>query len=157
MVKWVRAVVDAEVEQSGLSPPNIFLGGFSQGAALALHSALFGFPEEPARLGGVMVVSGWLALKHRFMKTKDVLPKSVPIWIGHGVKDRHVPLTFGLTIAEVLKRRGYKKITAENFYTEHQLEGRELRAARAWLEELIPDQVQAGQGLEDAAEVNRAT
>ena len=51
----VHSLIDAEIER-GTEARDIFLGGFSQGAAMALWSGL-SYPRGP--LGGILALSGW--------------------------------------------------------------------------------------------------
>ena len=53
----VEALIAQEVA-SGIAPANIFLAGFSQGGAIALHTAL----RQTVPLGGVLVLSAYLLL-----------------------------------------------------------------------------------------------
>lgn len=52
----------AEEEKAGIPSERVVIGGFSQGGALALYSALT--MKKP--LGGVMSLSGWLPLAGEF-------------------------------------------------------------------------------------------
>lgn len=52
----------AEEVAAGISTKRIVLGGFSQGGALAMYSALT-FPEP---LAGVLVLSAWLPMHQKF-------------------------------------------------------------------------------------------
>lgn len=52
----------AEEVAAGISTKRIVLGGFSQGGALAMYSALT-FPEP---LAGVLALSSWLPLHQKF-------------------------------------------------------------------------------------------
>jgi lysophospholipase II len=55
--KSVHGMVNNEIN-AGIPAERIILGGFSQGGALALYSAL----TYPKRLGGVIGLSCWLPL-----------------------------------------------------------------------------------------------
>lgn len=64
-------MIAAEV-QAGIESKNILLGGFSQGGALALYSAL----TYPETLAGVAALSCWLPLHKSFpaaMRCSDAL------------------------------------------------------------------------------------
>lgn len=72
--KQVHSMIDAEL-QGGIPANKIIIGGFSQGGALALYSALI-FPQK---LAGVVSLSGWLPLHKSFpdaLKTTKDLPVS---------------------------------------------------------------------------------
>lgn len=59
--KNIHAMIDNEVK-AGISPDKILVGGFSQGGALALYSALI----YPHKLAGVVSLSCWLPLHKSF-------------------------------------------------------------------------------------------
>lgn len=68
-------MIDNEIKE-GISADRIIVGGFSQGGALALYSALV----YPQQLAGVVSLSGWLPLHKSFpgaMKTAKELAVSV--------------------------------------------------------------------------------
>jgi lysophospholipase-2 len=69
--KQIHTMIDNEMKE-GIPANRIIVGGFSQGGALAMYSALV-FPQQ---LGGVISLSGWLPLHKSFpgaMKTvKDL-------------------------------------------------------------------------------------
>lgn len=60
--KLVHSIIDREIESSNVSSSRIALGGFSQGGALALYSALT--YDKP--LAGVMALSCWIPLHKSF-------------------------------------------------------------------------------------------
>lgn len=57
----INQLIMNEVE-SGMDPSRIILGGFSQGATMSL---LTGMMSE-LKLGGIIVLSGWLTLRSKF-------------------------------------------------------------------------------------------
>lgn len=59
--EYVRSLIAQEVA-AGISTKNIVLGGFSQGGALAMYSALT-YPEP---LAGIIALSSWLPLHQKF-------------------------------------------------------------------------------------------
>ncbi|CAE7387391.1 LYPLA1 [Symbiodinium microadriaticum] len=78
----VLGLVEPHVRR-GIPPNRIFLVGYSQGGGLALAAAL----RAPRRLGGVLMLSSWVA---------EPLPddfKDVPVHIFHGAEDPVVPLS----------------------------------------------------------------
>lgn len=80
-VSYVLSLVESYV-QRGMHPRRIFLAGYSQGGAVALAAAL----RAPRRLGGVLMLSSWVA---------EPLPtsfKDVPVHMFHGAEDPVVPL-----------------------------------------------------------------
>ena len=60
-VRSLNQIITEEVD-SGIPTHRIIIGGFSQGGAMSL---LTGMTSE-RKLGGVVVMSGWLPLKNKF-------------------------------------------------------------------------------------------
>lgn len=61
----VQTLIQNEI-QAGIPADRIVVGGFSQGGALALYSAL----TFPQKLGGVVALSCWLPLRKSFPAAK---------------------------------------------------------------------------------------
>lgn len=97
----------------GIPPENIILGGFSQGAAIALGSTI----SLPWRLGGFISLSGFISCHKELFQGLDAAPinKSTPIFHGHGDMDPVVSLSRGQdSIQWVNKTYGFE---ATEFHT----------------------------------------
>ena len=80
---WIDSIcIIQDCEEDGILPEHIVLGGFSQGAAIALLTTW----RYPKTLGGCVALSGWLTLKDDFeeKKTKE---NNTPLFWGHGTQD----------------------------------------------------------------------
>lgn len=111
-IKRASAVVHKMLQdeiKGGIEAKRIILGGFSQGGALALYSALT-FPEQ---LAGVMALSCWLPLHKGFPAAKRT-GDSLPVLQCHGDSDPIVPYKVGQMSAVLLK--GLLKGAAFNTY-----------------------------------------
>lgn len=75
----IRKVMEEEIKALGGDATRLFLGGFSQGASLALHNGL----SYETRLGGIMVYSGFLFP----ISQQGEENKKTPIFISHGKAD----------------------------------------------------------------------
>ncbi len=93
----VHGMINNEIK-AGISANRVILGGFSQGGALALYSAL----TYPEKLGGVIGLSCWLPLHSQFPALK-LCPDNVPLFLGHGDLDPIVTFKFGQLSHSVLK------------------------------------------------------
>jgi len=71
-----------DCEKDGILPEHIVLGGFSQGAAIALLTTW----RYPRQLGGCVALSGWLTLKDDFAQ-KKFKENNTPLFWGHGTQD----------------------------------------------------------------------
>jgi lysophospholipase I len=63
----IDELITAEVDQ-GIDPSRIVLGGFSQGGAMSLLTGL----TTKHKLGGIVVLSGWLPLRARIKSVSGI-------------------------------------------------------------------------------------
>lgn len=89
----------ADEERSGIPSNRIMLGGFSQGGALALYSAL----RYTKPLAGVIAFSCWLPLFRQFPEAA-IGNKEIPVLQCHGDLDPVVPYKWGFMTSELLKK-----------------------------------------------------
>uniref|UniRef100_A0A8D2KQK4 Transcription elongation factor A protein 1 n=1 Tax=Varanus komodoensis TaxID=61221 RepID=A0A8D2KQK4_VARKO len=95
----VKSLIEQEV-RNGIPSNRIILGGFSQGGALSLYSAL----TTQQKLGGVVALSCWLPLRTSFPQGAiNCVNKDISILQCHGDCDPLVPLMFGSVTSETLK------------------------------------------------------
>ena len=94
--------------ERGIPYDKIVLAGFSQGGAIALHTAL---RFEP-RLAGLMALSTYLPLQSDFdaevANSATAQSRDLPIFMAHGTFDPMLPLALGQHTHEVLTAAGYK-------------------------------------------------
>ncbi|XP_061521267.1 PITH domain-containing protein 1 isoform X2 [Phycodurus eques] len=93
----IKAIIEHEAK-NGIPPNRIMLGGFSQGGALSLYTAL----TCQHQLAGVVALSCWLPL-HKSFPLASSGNKNLPILQCHGEKDEMIPVQFGAMTAEKLK------------------------------------------------------
>jgi len=93
----VHSLIEDEIK-AGIPAERILIGGFSQGGALALYTAL----TYPQRLAGVVALSCWLPLRKSFPAVKKC-PDDIPIFQCHGDCDPLVPYKWGQMTASTLK------------------------------------------------------
>ncbi|MBZ3882969.1 Transcription elongation factor A protein 1 [Sciurus carolinensis] len=95
----VKALIDQEVK-NGIPSNRIILGGFSQGGALSLYTAL----TMQQKLAGVTALSCWLPLRASFPQHPISGPnRDISVLQCHGDCDPLVPLMFGSLTVEKLK------------------------------------------------------
>ncbi|XP_025333529.1 acyl-protein thioesterase 1 isoform X6 [Canis lupus baileyi] len=95
----VKALIEQEVK-NGIPSNRIVLGGFSQGGALSLYTAL----TTQQKLAGVTALSCWLPLRTSFPQGPiSGVNRDISILQCHGDCDFLVPLTFASLTAEKLK------------------------------------------------------
>ncbi|XP_053414541.1 acyl-protein thioesterase 1 isoform X4 [Nycticebus coucang] len=94
----IKALIDEEVK-NGIPSNRIILGGFSQGGALSLYTAL----TTQQKLAGVTALSCWLPLRSSFQGPISGANTDISILQCHGDCDPLVPLRFGSLTSEKLK------------------------------------------------------
>jgi phospholipase/carboxylesterase len=129
--RMLEMLIERERER-GIDHENIVLAGFSQGGAIALHTALR-FPE---RLAGLMALSTWLPLGDCFDKEVSQNPKAqpqeLPIFLAHGSFDPMLPLALGQHSRDTLENAGYK-VEWHEYPMAHAVCAEEITAISNWL------------------------
>jgi phospholipase/carboxylesterase len=128
----VHALVQREI-QRGVAAERIVLAGFSQGGALALHTAL----REPSRLGGVVALSSYLPLATALASEAHPANAALPIFMAHGSRDELLPLALGERSRDALRARGYD-VEWHAYPMPHGLCAEEIARLRDWLIRALP-------------------
>ncbi len=125
-----QALTDLIGEQAGHGIPaeRVILGGFSQGGAVALYTALTG----PRHLAACIGLSTYLPLAHRFAEGLPRINDGIPVFLGHGTDDLMVPYAFALKTHALLGAHG---IAAElhTYPIGHDINDTEIGDLRAFL------------------------
>jgi phospholipase/carboxylesterase len=98
----IEALITHEVNR-GIHPSKIVLAGFSQGCAIALHTGL----RHPAKLAGIMALSGYLPLAATVAAERSAANANTPIYMAHGTQDPVVVLSRAEDSRNVLAGLGY--------------------------------------------------
>ncbi len=127
-VRALDEVVDDACAENGLARGEAIVGGFSQGAGVALALGL-GSPEG-RRPAGVLALSP-------FLPGPDVVPTGadlatdVPVIIQHGTHDPLVPAKRSRDLARTLAAAGVPVVFGE-YPMEHQVALESIEVARKW-------------------------
>ena len=127
--KTIESLIAQEVAR-GIPPERIFLAGFSQGGAIALHTAI----RQSQPLGGVLVLSAYLPLAGA--ASLESVSRNTPVFMAHGRDDNIVPLAFGMASKERLLALGYT-VEWHDYAMQHSVSNQELRDIEAWLKNRI--------------------
>lgn len=130
-VEMVHALIAREKER-GIASQQIILAGFSQGGAIALHTALL-YPE---RLAGVIALSTYLPLPAALTDRRRAANLNVPIFMGHGTYDPVVPLALGDASHQQLQTLGYQ-VDWRTYPMEHSVNMDEIHDIGVWLRNII--------------------
>ena len=118
--------------QRDIPHDKIVLAGFSQGGAIALHTAL----RYPHRLAGLMALSTWLPLQDSFDtevvgNTRAQSPE-LPVFMAHGSFDPMLPMALGQQSCETLEKAGYA-VEWHDYPMAHAVCAEEIADIRNWL------------------------
>ncbi|XP_074790699.1 acyl-protein thioesterase 2 isoform X1 [Natator depressus] len=132
----LKAVIEHEIK-NGIPPNRIILGGFSQGGALSLYTAL----TSQYQLAGIVALSCWLPLHKAFPQAAcNGMNKDIAILQCHGEMDPMIPVRFGALTAEKLK--SVVTPTKVQFKTYpgmmHSSCPQEMMAVKEFIEKLLP-------------------
>jgi phospholipase/carboxylesterase len=128
----VRALVGREKER-GIPAERIVLAGFSQGGAMALHTAL----RETERLAGVLALSTYLPLAGTLEAEAHPANAAVPLFMAHGTADPIVPLTLGESSRNRLRSLGHE-VDWHTYPMPHSVCAEEVADVREWLLGVLP-------------------
>jgi phospholipase/carboxylesterase len=117
---------------AGIPSEQIVIAGFSQGGAMALHTGL----RHASRLGGLLVLSGYLPLPERFCEEASTSNKTVPIMMCHGTFDPVIPASAGKQSRDFLEQEGYT-ISWHSYPMEHSVCIEEIQDVGTWLQTIL--------------------
>lgn len=127
----MRALIEREHDR-GIDYSRIVAAGFSQGGAIALHTAL----RFPHRLAGVMGLSTWLplaaTLETEVLVNRHFPPAELPVFLAHGSADPVIQVEFGRHSAEAIANAGFD-VEWHEYPMQHAVCPAEIRAMRSWL------------------------
>lgn len=129
----IEKLIANEVSR-GIAPENIFLAGFSQGGAIALHTGL----RHPAKLAGIIALSTYIPLADTLSQEISLSASKTPIFFGHGKHDPVVPYALGKQSADSLKHLGLK-VDWYEYSMQHAVNSDEISDIERWIiSKLIP-------------------
>jgi phospholipase/carboxylesterase len=129
----LTAWADGLLDQHGIDPSRVVLGGFSQGTVMSYALGLG--PDRP-RPAGIMALSG-------FMPTVEGLPldleraAGLPVAIGHGTRDPVISVDFARAARERLEQAG-ADVTYHESEMGHQIDPRFLATLPDWVAAAVP-------------------
>jgi lysophospholipase-2 len=139
-VEYLCKLIDEEVER-GVKLDRIVIGGFSQGCAVSLVTALAS--RYAGKLGGVVGLSGYLPRGKRIReeRAKFVKGGEMKVLLAHGMKDMLVPMrVFRDAKASIESTVGEGVVESHEYEgMGHVTSGVELRNMCTFLEKVVPE------------------
>jgi len=119
-------------QERGIDASKIVVAGFSQGGAIALHSAL----RSQQKLAGLMALSSYMPLASAFedevLNTDAVESLDLPIFMAHGKFDPVLPMELGRESADLLIASGFD-VEWHEYPMAHAVCEAEIDDIRRWL------------------------
>jgi len=116
----------------GIPYEKIVLAGFSQGGAIAAHTAL----RYPHRLAGLLALSTYLPLQgtldDEVINETGAQSRALPIFMAHGSFDPVLPMPLGEDSREVLTGAGFS-VEWHDYPMQHAVCNEEIADIRRWL------------------------
>jgi len=134
IAKSAASIKELITEQTSLGIPykNIVLAGFSQGCAMALHTAL----TLPHSLAGIVALSGYLPLADTFKTAANPANQLTPIFMAHGTQDPVVLLKRGEDSKNLLTSLGYS-VNWHTYAMAHSVHPNELEDIAGFLKKVL--------------------
>eukprot|EP00928_Gymnodinium_smaydae_P030357 TRINITY_DN22606_c0_g1_i2.p1 TRINITY_DN22606_c0_g1~~TRINITY_DN22606_c0_g1_i2.p1 ORF type:complete len:421 (+),score=56.45 TRINITY_DN22606_c0_g1_i2:43-1263(+) len=136
-VQQVMSEIEA-LEKSGVPPGKVIVGGFSQGAAVALETVL----TSKHSLAGCIALSGWLSLRARkALESRSTI--KTPVLLCHGTKDDMVGFDCATAASAALEAAGVKAQFEKYEGLDHSSCPQELKALASFISSNIAPSVEA--------------
>lgn len=114
---------------SGVQSDCIFIMGFSQGAVMAIDTAL----RFPLPLGGLIVLSGYVTHTDLLKVERHLGNVHCPIFLAHGLRDQLLSIEHGRENHRILTMLGYA-VEYHEYDTGHRISRQEAKDIQSFLE-----------------------
>lgn len=128
---YIESLIALE-NQRGISNQNIVLAGFSQGGAMALHTAT----RQKQALAGVLALSTYLPLHDKLADQKTTQSLSTPIFMAHGTFDEVITLERCKQSFSILQQHAYH-IEWHEYPMAHSVHPQEINDIRLFLQKAL--------------------
>ena len=128
---YLNSLIENEIKR-GIACDQVVLAGFSQGGAIALHSAT----RYPKKLAGVLALSTYLPLKANLAKQAHAANLATPIFMAHGKADDIISLDRALASRLSLQESGFT-VQWHEYAMAHSVCAEEINDIRLFLTGLL--------------------
>ena len=116
----------------GIPANKIFLGGFSQGGAVALYTGL----RYSQTLGGIIGLSTYLPFKDHLLAEKHPENQNTPIFLAHGTQDQVIPPEWAILSKEALEKTKHS-VTFHTYPMPHSVCSDEVETLGKWMKAIL--------------------
>lgn len=121
----LEKLIEREIDR-GVAANKIVIAGFSQGGAVAIHTAL----QTSHELAGLLALSTYMALVESSAGARNA--STLPVFMAHGNLDPVLPMNWGRAAADKLIELGFT-VDWQEYAMQHAVCPEEITAIGAWL------------------------
>jgi phospholipase/carboxylesterase len=132
-IRESEAHVRGLIAEQPVEPSRIVIAGFSQGGAIALHTAL----RHPDRLAGVLALSTYLPMSDALAREASPANRQTPILMCHGQYDAVLTLEIGRSSRDRLMSLGHE-VEWHEYPMAHEVCADEIDRIGRWLRDVLP-------------------
>jgi phospholipase/carboxylesterase len=129
----IEAVIQQKISE-GIPAERIAIAGFSQGGAIALHTAL----RYPKKLGGVLALSTYLPISATLPTEKSTENQAIPIFMAHGTFDEVITIQTSQHSRDFMQAEHYE-VEWHEYPMAHSVNLDEIEDIRAFLLSILPE------------------
>ena len=116
------------------APHNIFLGGFSQGAAMSLFAGM----RHSERLAGIIALSGYMLLPETLTAESAPANRETKIFQAHGIYDPVVLPAWARQCRDVLQKDN-RLLEYQEYPAAHAIHPQTIRDLNKWMEAILSE------------------
>lgn len=129
----IEAIIQQKIKE-GISTERIAIAGFSQGGAIALHTAL----RYQHKLAGVVALSTYLPISATLPKEKSAANQNIPIFMAHGNFDEVITIQTSQHSRDFMQAEHYE-VEWHEYPMAHSVNLDEIEDIRAFLLRILPE------------------
>lgn len=129
--QYINTLIEQEINR-GIASDRIVLAGFSQGGAIALHTAL----RYPKKLAGVLALSTYLPLQTTLTQEASTANIDTPIFMAHGQFDEIIPYEMANASRNLLQNCQYS-VMWHHYKMAHSLCEEEITDIQHFLQQVL--------------------
>jgi phospholipase/carboxylesterase len=129
----IEAIIQQKIKE-GIPAERIAIAGFSQGGAIALHTAL----RYQDKLAGVLALSTYLPISATLPKEKSKANQNIPIFMAHGSFDEVITIQTSQHSRDFMQAEHYE-VEWHEYPMAHSVNLVEIEDIRAFLLRILPE------------------
>lgn len=126
-----------EETKNGIPSSRIIIGGFSQGAVIALTTTV----TTEVKLAGAVCLSGYLGIQNRLETMKSEINRTTPVFLGHGTADNVIKYDLAQKALKILKHDfGFENAELHSYsHLVHSVSPEELGDIFTFIDKIVGD------------------